>query len=135
MKHFALAILFFAAVYAHAATVTIKIIGIKKVKGHILIGLFNKQKGFPDIGKEYKGVSHKITKKIHTHTFVDVPPGYYAIAIVHDINKNGKVDYNFIGIPKEMYAFSGKSKAIGKPPFKEAKFKVKDKHTIKLKLK
>ena len=135
MKIFVLAILFFAAVCAHAATVTVTISGIEKLKGHLLIGLFNKQKGYPDIGKEYKGIMIKVTQKRLTHTFADVPPGEYAIGAVHDINKNGTMDYSFIGWPKERYAVSGKIHKIGRPTFKKAKFKVKDKHTIKLKLK
>ena len=138
MKKIVLSIIilaFFASIaYAKNGTVTVEIIGIKKIKGHILIGLFNKAKGYPDIGKEYKGITIKVTKKSISHTFVDVPPGDYAIAAVHDINKNGTVDYNFIGMPQEMYAFSGNSGCIGKPPFKKAKFKLKDKYTIKLKL-
>jgi len=127
--------LFFTVAYAQSATVTVKITGIKKIKGHVLIGLFNKAKGFPDIGKEYKGIVIKLKSKSITYTFVDVPPGDYAIAAVHDINKNGKVDYNFIGMPQEMYAFSGNSGCIGKPPFNKAKFKVNSKYTITLKLK
>jgi uncharacterized protein (DUF2141 family) len=139
MKKIALSILilaFFASIsYAKNGTVTVKITGIEKIKGHILIGLFNKAKGYPDIGKEYKGITIKVTKKSISHTFVDVPPGDYAIAVVHDINKNGAVDYNFIGMPLEMYAFSGNSGCIGKPPFNKAKFKLNGKYTIKLKLK
>ena len=139
MRKFVLAIFVFVFLtsisYAKNGIVTVKISGIEKIKGQILVGLFNKQKGFPDIGKEYKGITIKVTTKSVTYTFLDVPPGDYAIAVVHDINNNGKVDYNFIGMPQELYAFSGKSGCIGKPPFKKAKFKLKDTHTVKLKLK
>lgn len=126
---------FFSIAYAKSATVTVKITGIEKIKGKVLIGLFNKPKGYPDIGKEYKGIAIEVKAKSLTYTFVDVPPGDYAIAVVHDINTNGKVDYNFIGMPLEMYAFSGNSGCIGKPPFKKAKFTLKDKYTVTLKLK
>jgi len=30
-----------------------------------------------------------------------IPPGTYAIACYHDENDNGKLDTNFLGIPKE----------------------------------
>lgn len=139
MKKIALSIIilafFVSLACAKGGTVTVKITGIEKLKGHILIGLYNKAKGYPDIGKEYKGVTLKVSKKSLTHTFVDVPPGDYAIAVVHDANKNGEVDYNFFGMPQEKYAFSGNSGCIGKPPFKKAKFKLKTKYIVKLKLK
>jgi len=126
---------FVSTAYAQGGTVTVKITGLKKIKGEVLIGLYNKAKGFPDIGKEYKGIAIEVKTNSITYTFVDVPPGDYAIAVVHDINTNGKVDYNFIGLPLEMYAFSGNSGCIGKPPFKKAKFKLKDKYIVNLKLK
>jgi uncharacterized protein (DUF2141 family) len=139
MRKFALAILiltiFISAAYAKCGTVTIHLTGIKEIKGNILIGLFNKAKGYPNIGKEYKGILIKVTKKSITHIFVDVPPGEYAIGIVHDINKNGTMDYSYIGWPQESYAVSGKPHHLGRPTFEKAKFKLKDKYTIKLKLK
>jgi uncharacterized protein (DUF2141 family) len=35
-------------------------------------------------------------------------PGEYMISVFHDNNKNGKMDYNLLGKPKEGYGFSGK---------------------------
>ncbi|GAB3021847.1 hypothetical protein GCM10027284_46660 [Cyclobacterium sediminis] len=34
-------------------------------------------------------------------------PGEYMISVFHDSNKNGKMDYNLLGKPKEGYGFSG----------------------------
>jgi uncharacterized protein (DUF2141 family) len=39
--------------------------------------------------------------------FSDIKPGNYAIAI-HDENRNGELDTNMFGIPKEGYGSSGK---------------------------
>ena len=140
MKNFSLSILigtlFFSMAYAKCGTLIVEVHGIKEIKGQIVIGLYNKPKGFPDIGKQYKGIITKITTKRATYTFVDIPDGHYAIALFHDINSNGKLDYNFLGIPKELYAFSCISKTCLKTPkFHEAKFKFKDKHKLKVKLK
>ena len=139
MKKITVAILAFvflsSIAYAKNGSVTIQISGIKTIKGNILIGLFNKAKGYPNIGNEYKGIKIKVNKKSLTYTFVDVPPGEYAIGVVHDANKNGTMDYSFIGWPQEWYAVSGKPHHLGRPTFKKAKFKLKDKQTIKLKLK
>jgi uncharacterized protein (DUF2141 family) len=117
-------------------TVIVEVYGIKEIKGNIVIGLYNKQKGFPDVGKQYKGIITKIKTTSATYTFSDVPDGNYAIALFQDANSNGKLDYNFLGIPKELYAFSCITKTCLKTPeFHEARFKLKDKQILKLKLK
>ncbi|GGF36655.1 DUF2141 domain-containing protein [Echinicola rosea] len=36
-----------------------------------------------------------------------LPIGEYMIAVLHDSNGNGKLDYSIFGVPKEGYAFSG----------------------------
>ncbi|QDH79239.1 DUF2141 domain-containing protein [Echinicola soli] len=36
-----------------------------------------------------------------------LPEGNYMIAVLHDSNGNGKLDYSFFGVPKEGFAFSG----------------------------
>ena len=35
--------------------------------------------------------------------FEDIPAGTYAIAAIHDENRNGKLDMNWLGVPKEGY--------------------------------
>lgn len=36
-----------------------------------------------------------------------LPSGDYLIAVFHDVNENGKMDYSFFGSPREGYGFSG----------------------------
>ena len=41
----------------------------------------------------------------------------------HDVNENGKMDTNFIGIPKEPIGISNNAKGfMGPPKFNNAKF-------------
>ena len=41
------------------------------------------------------------------HVFViDLPAGFYAIALFVDANKNLKIDKNFLGIPKEPVSYT-----------------------------
>ena len=55
--------------------------------------------------------------------FEDIPPGTYALAVVHDENFNGKLDTNFLGIPTEGYGFSNDATAaLGAPSFSAASF-------------
>lgn len=52
-------------------------------------------------------------------------PGTYAIKVFHDVNDNGKLDTNWLGIPTEPYGFSNDAMGMfGPPSFEQASFKV-----------
>ncbi|PZU56761.1 MAG: hypothetical protein DI547_15570 [Sphingobium sp.] len=54
----------------------------------------------------------------------DLPPGGYAIAIIHDENGNRKLD-TFMGIPREGVGFSGNPPVrFGAPSFRSASFTI-----------
>jgi uncharacterized protein (DUF2141 family) len=127
---------FVSIAYAQTGTIHVEIPGINDVKGLMSIGLYSDKKGFPDKGKEYRGKEVKVTAKTVVYTFKDVPLGTYAIAIFHDTNSNTKLDKNFLGIPKEGYAFSNNVfGALGLPPsFEDASFEVAGKKTVKIKM-
>jgi len=66
----------------------------------------------------------KIRKSQARCDFEDIPPGNYAMAVVHDENMNGKLDANWVGIPTEGYGFSNNAKALlGAPSFSAASFR------------
>ena len=52
----------------------------------------------------------------------DVPAGSYALVVHHDVNGNGIIDRNFIGIPKEPIAFSNGYRPKGPPSYRRAAF-------------
>ncbi|HEX4039381.1 MAG TPA: DUF2141 domain-containing protein [Acidobacteriaceae bacterium] len=41
---------------------------------------------------------------------VQIPPGRYAIVVIHDENENQKLDRNFLGIPNEGFGFANNPK-------------------------
>ncbi|MCB0636110.1 MAG: DUF2141 domain-containing protein [Lewinella sp.] len=45
-----------------------------------------------------------------------LPAGRYAVAAFHDLNGNGKLDTNLLGIPQEPYAFSNGAAAKWRSP-------------------
>ena len=64
-----------------------------------------------------------------------LPHGEYAIAIFVDANRNGKMDKNFLGIPKEQYGFSNNVMGrMAAPSFEQAKFEVTGPTTQNIKL-
>jgi uncharacterized protein (DUF2141 family) len=59
-----------------------------------------------------------------TITFKQLPYGDYAVAILHDLNKDKKMQTNWIGIPSEDLAVSNNAKGgpMGGPKWVKAKF-------------
>jgi uncharacterized protein (DUF2141 family) len=126
------------AVQAKGATgdLTVTVTDLRNDNGRLSVVLFNSPDGFPKKGdKAFKILRTEIKNKQGQVVFQKIPYGEYAIVILHDENKNGKMDYNVIGLPKEGYGFSNNATAtLGPPPFKDAKFKVdKPKATQKIK--
>lgn len=126
---------FVSMAYAQTGTISVEISGIDETKGLMSIGLYSDEKGFPDDGKEYKGTDVNVTGQTVVYTFKEVPFGTYAIAIFHDTNSNGKLDKNFLGIPKEGYAFSNNVfGTFGPPDFKDTSFELSGSKTIKIEM-
>jgi uncharacterized protein (DUF2141 family) len=113
-----------------AQTLTVKVNNIKQVSGNMMIGVFNRETGFPDV--YCKGERVEITDTVVTVTFTGLPKGKYAVSVYQDINKNGKLDKNILGIPKERYGFSNKA---NKPDYKESLFDFNNDLTIRITLK
>ena len=103
----------------------VKILNIKNSTGTVACALFESQEGFPT---EYLRLATnvmviKIRKDQARCDFEDIPPGTYAMAVIHDENMNGKLDANWLGIPAEGYGFSNDAKGfVGAPSFSAASF-------------
>lgn len=129
-------VIFISVVNAQEAALTVKISRIKAPKGLISVGLYKDEKGFPDKGMEYMGKEIQAAGPTVVYMFQNIPFGTYAIAVYHDANANGRLDSNFLGIPKEEYAFSNNAVgAFGMPPsFKNASFRHTGNQTVSIKM-
>ena len=60
---------------------------------------------------------------VATCVFPAVPPGTYAVTFLHDVNDNGDMDSNLLGLPKEPWGMTrDPSILLGPPPFEKAAF-------------
>ena len=103
----------------------VKILNIRNSTGCVACALFESPEGFPDEFLRFATniMIIKIRKSQARCDFLDIPPGTYAMAVIHDENMNGKLDTNWIGIPTEGYGFSNDAKAmLGAPSFSAASF-------------
>lgn len=109
-----------------SANLTVTVNNIKNTNGQVLVGLFNSKKTFPTKGQEYKGnIVYPINSTSATTTFNNIPSGNYAIAVIHDEDRSGKLEKNIFGIPMEQYGFSNDVYAkFGPPTFESAAFTV-----------
>jgi uncharacterized protein (DUF2141 family) len=106
---------------ADAADLTVTVENIQMRQGSIRIALFTETMEFPDPSSSMRSVILSADKPAVTTTFDDLVPNDYAIAVYHDVNDNGQLDRNFLGIPKEPYGFSNNVKRLSPPGFDEAK--------------
>lgn len=107
-----------------AGTLNVTIINFRNNQGQVSVALYNKEEAFPKSpDKAVKIVLAPIRDKKATVVFESLPPGEYAISVFHDENKNGKMDSNFFGIPKEGVGASNDARGhLGPPHYKDAKF-------------
>jgi uncharacterized protein (DUF2141 family) len=105
-------------------TVSVEVNELKSDKGICEVCLFNKADGFPDESKNAVSCTKvKIKDKTASASFKVLKSGNYAVVVYHDENNNGKLDTNFIGIPKEGIGVSNNvMPKMSKPKFEAAKF-------------
>jgi uncharacterized protein (DUF2141 family) len=108
---------------ADAATLTIRATGIASSDGMLYAGICDKS--FEEATCPYRD---RVKAKAGSVEFrvENVKPGNYAIAVFHDLNGNGKLDRNLIGLPSEPYGFSNDVGRRGIPSFSGALVPVKD---------
>lgn len=117
-----------AAPAEQGADVSIRIEGLRSTKGQVMACLTAVPRSFPQC-KDGKLTRNRLAipaSRAATIDFGPVEKGSYAIAILHDENGNGKVDYALI-IPKEGFGFSRNPVVrTGPPSFESAAFAVGD---------
>ncbi len=108
-----------------AQRLVVRVENIKDDTGQIGVALYNTEVDF--MKKQFAGKFVPAKKEGVEVVFENLPSGEYAISIMHDSNANGKIDTNFMGIPKEGYGFSNNVMgSFGPPSFEKAKFKLTD---------
>lgn len=116
-------------------TLTIVVEGMDSNVGNLGILIFNGPKGWAEDRqaalKDISVPAQAPTQKVE----VKLPPGRYAIALIHDLNKNHKLDRNFLGMPKEQWGMSNNPHAtIKAPPIEKAMFTLDGDKEVKIQL-
>ncbi|MEM8501834.1 MAG: DUF2141 domain-containing protein [Cyanobacteria bacterium P01_D01_bin.1] len=105
------------------ATLTLVINKLRNQKGEICIALFESEAGFPkDDTQAICNNCFMVSKRPMT-VDLEVPYGSYAVSVLHDENRDGKLNTGLLGIPKEGIGFSNDPRIIkGTPSFEKTCF-------------
>jgi len=105
--------------------IRVEISGLHSDKGEVRCALFSSAGDFPKkadkaAARTKAGISHGNA----LCEFLGITPGTYAISVFHDENSNGKLDTNFMGIPREGVGASNNALGhFGPPKFDAAAFR------------
>lgn len=129
MIHFIVFLSFSFAVFTQNANnpkLDIHINQAKSDKGMIRVLIFSKETGFPDQPtKAIKSLSISPKNKSGQISVTDLPPGKYAVSVIHDEDNDGKLTTNAVGYPTEKFGFSNNPKVYFSPPsFEKASFEL-----------
>lgn len=104
-------------------SITIKVENIANDEGSIMLSFYDNEEDF--LKKAILKRTLKITNGTAEVSIKDLNYGEYAIAVIHDENDNGKLDFHFYGPPSEKTGTSNNVKTLILPPsWDDAKFKV-----------
>lgn len=125
MKYWGLALL--ASLPTQAATLSIDISNFQNQVGSANVAIYADKKSWLDedlaIARKSVVVADCIDEGGVVSVEFELDAGDYAVAVHHDDNDNGKMDTNFIGIPKEPVGLSnGAVPKFGPPKYKDAVF-------------
>ena len=114
------------ALAGQLATLTVRATGFRNDRGIAQIALFRNALGFPDHAElAFRTNTMVITNGQVSVDFIGIPFGDYAASVLHDENCSGRMDTNWVGMPREGYGVSNDARGkTGTPSFVAARFKL-----------
>ena len=128
-------LIYFFSTSLNGEILTIEITSEHK-DGTVLMAVYDKKEYFGKTKANQKtdpmhillGVKGLISDYKGLVTF-DLPFGKYVIAAIHDIDNNGVLTGNFLGIPKEPFGFSNNKRGnLGPPKWEDVLFDFNEKN-------
>jgi uncharacterized protein (DUF2141 family) len=123
---FALSLASIPAAADDSYRITVRVVGALADQGQIIGSLFDSPETYmQDSVTELAapvGPEGEVVLDFGVHA-----PGYFAVAVVYDVNSNGELDTGFMRIPKEKIGFSNNARhRFGPAKWKAARFELVD---------
>lgn len=101
----------------------LRITNIRAGEGMMMVAVFDKPEFFlTEHAVCLKRVAVEIPGELDI-AITDLDEGTYAVSVFHDMNLNGVLDKNLLGVPAEPYGFSNNARGwMGPPKFADAAF-------------
>lgn len=117
-----------------AASLTVKVSGLHSAKGRLIACLWRDKAKFPICEKSTSALRRDapVTGARMAVRFENVPPGNYAVTVVHDEDGNGRLKRNFLGMPLEGVGVS--NNPGGMPRFRKSLVAVSGTRTISVQM-
>lgn len=116
-------------------TLTVTVTGIEKVKGELVVAVYDSEENFMDGHKLHTYRYIEVKKPGQLSFDMELPEGAYAISVYHDRNGNKKLNRYLIGVPREPYGFSNNIRPLLRAPdFSETVFEICDDSRISIHL-
>jgi uncharacterized protein (DUF2141 family) len=121
-----LLVMAFPVINLNAQNVEVVITGIRNSKGQMVIGVFKDNETFQ---KEESFLEKRFAKNGISNGEMRVrltlEPGIYGLSLLDDENNDGKMEYNFLRLPREGFGFSDYyHTGFTKPKFDSFKFNI-----------
>ena len=105
-----------------SSSLSLAITELSEPTGSVMIALFNSAEAYAS-DEPFRDKIISLTKKEADAKFKNLPVGEYAFKLFHDIDGDGELSVNALGIPSEPYYFSNDaSDPFSAPEWEEAKF-------------
>lgn len=110
-----------------AAELTVRIDGIPEGGGALMIQVLDSEEAFRDGTTAAASLILPATAPSVTFSTTALPPGTYAVRVMHDRNGNQALDSNLVGMPTEPWGFSNNAAGnFGPPAWNDARFELLD---------
>ncbi len=110
---------------AETCTLDVHVTGLRNQKGYVAALAYRSSNGWPEKKGKASATESATIHGSQATVSLKVPPGKYAVAVLHDENKNQKLDRDFFGIPIEGFGFSNNPRVfVSAPSFKKAEVDV-----------
>lgn len=104
-----------AAGPASAAELRVRVEGVPAPAGRILVALYDGAEAF-EAGRRAGGIAIPAREGNVTAVFEGVPPGRYGVVVLQDLDGDGKLRRNLLGMPAEPFGFSNDALGVLGPP-------------------
>jgi uncharacterized protein (DUF2141 family) len=103
------------AVPAEAATLSLSIEGLKP-RGQIMVLLFDAERSWNAKAGAVREIKRKVGAASAQILVEGLAAGHYGAMVFQDLNLDGRMNFNFVGMPLEPYGFSNNSRGLFGPP-------------------